>query len=93
MLQNPALPEWDSAFERDRIYQAFEHWSIAYESGATLAARKYHRQLERLTDMAKVRKAVLEGTKSGEVGCVESTAGAVGVLPTNGTSTILVETV
>ena len=93
MLQNPALPEWDSAFERDRIYQAFEHWSIAYESGAVYAANKYHRQLERLTDLAKVRKAVLEGTKGEKVGCVGGTAGAVGVLLTHRASTILGETV
>lgn len=58
-----ALPAhaWDDDPHRHAILSAFEHWSAAYEGGATMRARGWQITLRRLTDDAKHRKAVLLG--------------------------------
>lgn len=52
---------WDDDRHRHAIWAAFDHVCQAQETGAAMRTRGWQITLRRLTDDAKVRKAVLLG--------------------------------
>jgi hypothetical protein len=53
--------DWDDDEHRAAIYHAFDTWFRCYMTNSKVQAHRWQMELTRLTNAAKVRKAMLEG--------------------------------